>query len=267
LSARRLALAAYGGLALFEFAETLAYLWIQADLDRAAGLADMLGVEPETALTRVHILLPVASILTLIASLVFLGVRAGASVALRWRRTAFIAFSLYALWALLQQLVLIEPTVAARLWLGTVSVIAGGLGVLGYLSVAREMAAPGQPRPFELYDPLARVERSDSGLEWQDIEVGKGPLAFAGRTAVVHYTGWLTDGRKFDSSLDRRRPFEFTVGHGRVVKGWDEGIQTMRQGGRRRLIVPPDLAYGSSGAGIIPPGAPLVFEIDLVDVR
>ena len=264
--ARRLALTAFGGLALFELAETLLYLWLRADVDRVFALAGQLGVDPETALTRDHILLPVASVITLIASLVFVAVRRGASVALRWRRTAFIVSGIYGLWALAQQFLLADPAPSIRIWLALVALFDLGLGLLGYFSVARVLA-PALDQSFALYDPIASVQRSDSGLEWQDVEVGIGPLASAGRTAVVHYTGFLTDGRKFDSSLDRKRPFEFTVGHGRVIRGWDEGVATMRQGGRRRLIVPPELGYGGSGAGIIPPGATLVFDVLLVDVR
>ena len=104
-------------------------------------------------------------------------------------------------------------------------------------------------------------------LDVQDLVVGNGAEAIKGKQVQVHYTGWLTDGRKFDSSLDRRRPFEFRVGEGRVIRGWDEGVATMRQGGRRRLIVPPELGYGTAGAGEIPGGATLVFEVELVDVR
>ena len=88
-----------------------------------------------------------------------------------------------------------------------------------------------------------------SGLQIKTIVVGTGDKAEAGKTAVVHYTGWLLDGTKFDSSVDRGTPFEFQLGAGRVIKGWDEGVATMNIGGKVELIIPPDLAYGSSGAG------------------
>ena len=110
------------------------------------------------------------------------------------------------------------------------------------------------------------IDEQPSGLKWQDIEVGTGPLA-VDKTAVVHYTGWLEDGTKFDSSLDRGRPFSFPVGAGRVIKGWDEGVATMKVGGKRRLIVPSGLGYGDRGTGPIPGGATLIFDVELLEVR
>ena len=111
------------------------------------------------------------------------------------------------------------------------------------------------------------IEEQASGLKWQDIEVGTGPLA-VDKTASVHYTGWLEDGTKFDSSLDRGRPFEFPVGAGRVIKGWDEGVASMKIGGKRTLLIPPELGYGPRGAGgVIPPNATLLFEVELLEVR
>ena len=99
-----------------------------------------------------------------------------------------------------------------------------------------------------------------SGLQIKTLVVGTGDKAEPGKTAVVHYTGWLLDGTKFDSSVDRGTPFEFPLGAGRVIKGWDEGVSTMNIGGKVELIIPPDLAYGPSGAGgVIPPNATLKF--------
>ena len=112
----------------------------------------------------------------------------------------------------------------------------------------------------------APIEEQPSGLKWQDIEVGTGPLA-VDKTASVHYTGWLEDGTKFDSSRDRGRPFDFPVGGGRVIKGWDEGVATMKVGGKRRLIIPASLGYGDRGVGPIPGGATLIFDVELVGVR
>ena len=107
-----------------------------------------------------------------------------------------------------------------------------------------------------------------SGLKYLDIESGSGPAAKPGQKAKVHYTGWLNDGRKFDSSLDRREPFEFTIGAGMVIKGWDEGVEGMKVGGKRKLQIPPALGYGSSGAGgVIPPNAELIFEVELLELR
>lgn len=109
---------------------------------------------------------------------------------------------------------------------------------------------------------------TDSGLQYQDILVCSGPEAAYGDAVAVHYTGWLEDGTKFDSSLDRGTPFEFTVGTGMVIPGWDEGVTGMTLGGKRKLIIPPDLAYGSSGAGgVIPPDATLIFEVELVEFQ
>jgi FKBP-type peptidyl-prolyl cis-trans isomerase FkpA len=107
-----------------------------------------------------------------------------------------------------------------------------------------------------------------SGLKYEDLKVGTGAEAKAGQTVSVHYTGWLTDGKKFDSSVDRRQPFEFPLGMGRVIKGWDEGVQGMKVGGKRKLTIPPGLGYGARGAGgAIPPNATLIFDVELLGVR
>ena len=107
-----------------------------------------------------------------------------------------------------------------------------------------------------------------SGLQYRDLVVGTGEDARTGATAVVHYTGWLEDGTKFDSSVDRGQTFDFVIGQGHVIKGWDEGVATMKVGGKRELIIPPDLAYGDRGAGsVIPPGATLKFEVELIALR
>jgi FKBP-type peptidyl-prolyl cis-trans isomerase FkpA len=107
-----------------------------------------------------------------------------------------------------------------------------------------------------------------NGMEFVDIQVGTGDQAVAGKQVTVHYTGWLTDGKKFDSSRDRRDPFQFALGRGQVIKGWDEGVQGMRVGGQRRLIIPPSLGYGQRGApGAIPPNATLIFDVELLKVQ
>ena len=106
-----------------------------------------------------------------------------------------------------------------------------------------------------------------SGLGIEDIAVGEGAVAAAGQQVKVHYTGWLTNGTKFDSSKDRDDPFVFPLGAGRVIKGWDEGVQGMKVGGKRKLTIPPALGYGARGAsGVIPPNATLVFEVELLGV-
>jgi FKBP-type peptidyl-prolyl cis-trans isomerase len=115
-----------------------------------------------------------------------------------------------------------------------------------------------------------------SELRIEDSKTGTGRLAAAGTTAVVHYTGWLYDekamgghGKKFDSSVDRNDPFSFGLGLGQVIKGWDQGVQGMKVGGKRTLIIPPELGYGARGAGggLIPPNATLIFDVELLDVK
>ena len=117
-------------------------------------------------------------------------------------------------------------------------------------------------------EELDHVVTTASGLQYQDLEEGTGALALVGSDVTVHYTGWLEDGTKFDSSVDRGQPFAFVLGAGRVIKGWDEGIVSMRVGGKRKLIIPPDLAYGNGGFGnIIPPKATLIFDVELLIIR
>ena len=107
-----------------------------------------------------------------------------------------------------------------------------------------------------------------SGLQYIDVVEGTGRQAELGDTATVHYTGWLADGTKFDSSVDRKEPFSFRVGAGQVIKGWDEGVASMKVGGKRKLIIPPQLGYGARGAGgVIPPNATLTFDVELLGLR
>jgi FKBP-type peptidyl-prolyl cis-trans isomerase len=109
---------------------------------------------------------------------------------------------------------------------------------------------------------------TDSGLKIEELNIGEGEQAEKGQTVVVHYTGWLENGTKFDSSLDRNTPFDFSLGAGQVIKGWDEGVAGMQVGGKRKLTIPSGLAYGSRGAGgVIPADATLIFEVELLELR
>jgi peptidylprolyl isomerase len=117
-----------------------------------------------------------------------------------------------------------------------------------------------------------KMKKTDSGLQYYDVKEGTGESPRKGQTCEVHYTGWLwtngAKGEKFDSSVDRGKPFSFPVGAGRVIKGWDEGVATMKVGGKRELLIPPELGYGARGAGgVIPPNATLLFEVELLDVK
>jgi FKBP-type peptidyl-prolyl cis-trans isomerase len=113
-----------------------------------------------------------------------------------------------------------------------------------------------------------KIVKTDSGLQYQELKEGTGEAAKKGDTVEVHYTGWLTDGKKFDSSLDSGKPFAFKLGAGMVIKGWDEGVQGIKVGGKRKLIIPPQLGYGERGAGgVIPPNATLIFEVELLKIK
>ena len=117
-------------------------------------------------------------------------------------------------------------------------------------------------------EAAGQVVTTESGLQYLDLVVGTGRQAKRGDTATVHYIGWLADGKKFDSSVDRKEPFSFRVGAGQVIKGWDEGVGTMKVGGKRKLTIPPQLGYGARGAGnVIPPDAILTFDVELLELR
>ncbi len=115
---------------------------------------------------------------------------------------------------------------------------------------------------------MSAMRNPDGGLQVETLVTGTGPTPKTGDVVVVHYTGWLTNGSKFDSSVDRGEPFEFVLGRGQVIKGWDAGVATMRIGDKARLTIPPEMGYGARGAGgVIPPNATLVFEVELLGVR
>jgi peptidylprolyl isomerase len=147
---------------------------------------------------------------------------------------------------------------------------ATALAVLFSLAAAAgaRAADPGQAEK----EKTKKMTKTESGLQYYDVKEGTGEKPRTGQTCVVHYTGWLWEnnqkGKKFDSSKDRGEKFAFHVGEGEVIKGWDEGVAGMKVGGKRELIVPPDLGYGRRGAGgVIPPNATLFFEVELFDVK
>jgi peptidylprolyl isomerase len=130
------------------------------------------------------------------------------------------------------------------------------------------------PKPVEAtaFDPsldvdLSRMTKTPSGLYWRDIEVGSGTLVKGKMDVRVHYTGWLSNGMKFDSNSSDDQPVEVQLGRGQAIKGWEEGLQGMRAGGRRQLVIPSELGYGSSHSGTIPPDAVLVFDIRVVNAK
>lgn len=141
----------------------------------------------------------------------------------------------------------------------------------GCSSTASEPSTPSTTEQPPAEQPAAEATAPTSDpvteLKIEDIQVGTGAEAVAGKTVTVHYTGWLTDGTKFDSSVDRGEPFPFPLGAGRVIPGWEQGVTGMKVGGKRRLIIPPDLAYGPQGTGPIPPNATLIFDVELLDVQ
>ncbi len=112
-----------------------------------------------------------------------------------------------------------------------------------------------------------KVVTTDSGLKYIDEKEGTGEVAKKGDAVTVHYTGWLKNGKKFDSSRDRDEPFTFTLGAGEVIKGWDEGVAGMKIGGKRKLIIPSELAYGARGRGPIPPNSELTFDVELLKIK
>jgi peptidylprolyl isomerase len=137
------------------------------------------------------------------------------------------------------------------------------------LAVGTGAVSAATPAPAATHAAKAGVTvTTPSGLAYVDETIGAGPMPAKGQQVTVHYVGTLTNGTKFDSSRDRNQPFTFTIGEGQVIKGWDEGVATMRVGGRRKLIIPPQLGYGATGAGgVIPPNATLLFDVELLGVK
>jgi FKBP-type peptidyl-prolyl cis-trans isomerase len=144
----------------------------------------------------------------------------------------------------------------------------GWMGLNAHLNAQKKESilmaqAAGGPPPIDTEPTM-----TPSGLEYIDVVVGSGAEARSGQNVTVHYTGWLTNGTKFDSSVDRGQPFKFDLGKGGVIKGWDLGVAGMKIGGKRRLIIPSDLAYGARGAPpVIPPNARLIFDVELLGIK
>ncbi len=160
-----------------------------------------------------------------------------------------------------------RPHLAAARSILVAMITAATLGACG--DSATDDTTEGNQMSFDstLGVNLAAMERSATGLYTHDITTGTGEAATAGNLVTVHYTGWLPDGLQFDSSRGGG-PFQFNLGAGEVIPGWDEGVAGMRVGGRRQLVIPPDLAYAERGAGgVIPPGATLVFDVELLNVN
>ena len=142
-----------------------------------------------------------------------------------------------------------------------VTALVGAVGISG-CNKKTETAAPGAA------PGAAAPQAQGGGLMIEEVKIGDGAVATKGKTVSVHYTGTLTNGTKFDSSLDRGRPIEFVLGTGMVIKGWDQGIDGMKVGGKRKLTIPPELAYGARGMpGAIPPNSTLLFDVELVAVK
>ena len=180
--------------------------------------------------------------------------------------------------ALISQIVAPSTVVAAAPGASNTGLTAPAIATSGASASAPMELDPDDPNPtlFAMADASALggpmdVEKSRltaSGLRITDVVVGTGAEASPGDTVVVHYRGTLEDGSQFDASYDRGTPFSFPLGAGRVIKGWDEGVQGMQVGGKRKLVIPPDLGYGSRGAGgVIPPNATLIFDVELLEVK
>ncbi len=140
-----------------------------------------------------------------------------------------------------------------------------GLGLAGMSMALSHKVEAGEKGAHKMEE---KTQKTATGLQYVDQVEGTGASPKKGQRVVVHYTGWLTNGKKFDSSVDRGEPFSFQIGVGQVIPGWDEGVATMKVGGKRKLTIPPELGYGARGAGhAIPPNATLLFDVELLEVK
>jgi len=157
-----------------------------------------------------------------------------------------------------------DPYRAAMM--GVVALVA--IALMTSCAVSRNTSSEVKSEDTQNMATSQSTAQSDSELKLEDLVVGTGPEAKGGDRVSVHYTGWLVDGTKFDSSRDRNQPFQFVLGQGRVIQGWDKGVVGMKVGGKRKLVIPPQMAYGERGAGgIIPPNAVLTFEVELLELQ
>jgi FKBP-type peptidyl-prolyl cis-trans isomerase len=151
------------------------------------------------------------------------------------------------------------------LWVFAAAVAVLAIGLVGSMFAQSKGTRTDTSAPTKV---TGQPTKLSGGLQYWDIKVGTGPTAEKGQTVKVHYTGWLTSGKKFDSSVDAGRPFSFRLGGGQVIKGWDEGVAGMKVGGQRQLRIPPDMAYGPNGyPPVIPPNSTLIFDVELLGVQ
>ena len=147
-------------------------------------------------------------------------------------------------------------------------IVISAIALFALATLATAQTAPAKPAPSTPTKVTGAPIKTASGLEYWDIKVGTGAVAQSGQHVKVDYTGWLTNGKKFDSSVGTGKPFDFKLGAHQVIKGWDEGVAGMKVGGLRQLRIPPDLAYGEKGyPGVIPANSTLIFDVRLVDVK